>query len=182
MIRLFIASAVLAGGAAFASPPQLNVSPSAESCGAGFEKLREFFKDVGLADKAALVLGDDAMYAYDAWVPRKQALSKQRKAELRRSFENAFRKRASEPGGFVDVAACWHSTQVRRDFDWVAYRDVILQFRTETFTLGSQGLDWLGREWCPKVWDSVLAEVQRDSRFPVPAFRGLIWCGKGDDQ
>ncbi len=182
MIRLVMASAVFACGAAFANPPELNVSPSVESCGAGYEELRQFFRGVALADKAALVLGDDAIYAYEAFVPRKRALSKPQKAELRRSFETAFRARASEPGGFVDVAACWHSTHVRRDFDWEAYRNVILQLKKETSTLGTQNLDWLAREWCPKVWKPVLAEVQRGSTFPIPAFRGLIWCGSRDNQ
>ena len=182
MIRLFMVSAVFACGSAFATPPQSNVPPSAKSCGARFEELQEFFRSVDLADKAASIFGDEAIYAYEAFVSRKRALSKLHKAELRRSFEAAFRRRASEPGGFVDVAACWHSTHFRHDFDWEGYRNVILQLRKETFTLGSQNLDWLGREWCPKVWKPVLAEVQRGSTFPIPAFRGLIWCGDQDDQ
>lgn len=176
MIRLLLALVVLVCSAprGYAAIPP--IPEKAENCGDRFEQFRELLTSVELADKAAVVLADEAIYAHDFFVRKRPALTPEQKAELKQNFESAFRARASASGGLVDIAACWHSMVTVRDFDFDGYRETIVLLRPESFTLGSQLLDWVGRDWCPRVWNSVVAEVQASSTFPVPSFNGFSWC------
>lgn len=139
-------------------------------CGPQFSNFKQQLIAIEFPERAAALITHEAIDGY-ALFEGKDALQQESTAvenDMRAYLDLEMPKRIGEPGGLLDIAACWHAMHSRSDYTFPDTRKFMPDLDQGGY--GSQSLDWISANWCGRNWSSIQDGLNRHLAKPLRPF------------